>query len=141
MSNAAVLLLNMPVWCFRANGRRGAGVHHHNVCRRIVYDRARSRAHVAAAASPDQQDAAFRRVAEHYSQVASSVSVFDALQPLIAGGALDLVDFTSDGKHPHVFPLATRRGEVVVPPSEWKKIESESLANDSESVPQQHGKP
>jgi hypothetical protein len=112
VSNAAVLLLNMPVWCFRANGRRGAGVHHHNVCRRIVYDRARSRAHVAAAASPDQQDAAFRRVAEHYSQVASSVSVFDALQPLIAGGALDLVDFTSDGKHPHVFPLATRRGEV-----------------------------
>lgn len=108
--DAAIVLLNMPVWCFDRNGRRNTGVYQHITCARMIHHRQHSRQHVANVALPERWDETLTQLARHYNL--SAVSVFSALQPLIVQGKLDLVDFTHDGKHPISFPRGTRRGAV-----------------------------
>ena len=109
--DVAVILLNMPTWCIGETGRREGYVHGHSRCQRMVFNRTRSRMNVAAAQPPDRFQTALRAVALNYDQ--TSISVYDALQPLIADGAIDLLDFTHDGKHPIMYPRGTRRGSVL----------------------------
>ena len=108
--DVAVILLNMPVWCLGETGERRSHVHGHTQCQRMIFNRTLSRTSIAAAELPEKYDATLRAVALNYKQ--TSISVFDALQPLIADGSLNLVDFTHDGKHPIMYPRGTRRGSV-----------------------------
>ena len=106
----AIFLLNMPVWCVNERGRHSNKVYRHLDCQRMVFDRQQSRSNVAAIPLPDSWDAQLSALARHYGL--TTISVFNALQPLVASGALDLVDFTQDGKHPHLFPRFTLRSAV-----------------------------
>ena len=107
----AVILINMPTWCYGASGERVHAVHGHSKCQRMIFDRRLSRLSVAAATLPDRYDDQLSRVAGHYGQTA--VSVLNALQPLVADGSIDLLDFTHDGKHPIMYPRGTQRGSVL----------------------------
>jgi hypothetical protein len=107
----AVLMINMPTWCIGPSGRLEANVHEHQDCQRMIFDRAQSQLNVAATMLPGDYDSRLTELANHYGQ--TPISVFSALQPLIAHGQLDLLDFTHDGKHPILFPRRTRRGAVL----------------------------
>ena len=109
--DVAVILLNMPTWCLGETGRREGYVHGHSRCQRMIFNQTRSRMNIAAAQLPDRFHATLRAVALNYEQ--TSISVFDALQPLVSDGAVDLLDFTHDGKHPIMYPRGTRRGSVL----------------------------
>ena len=109
--NVAVILINMPSWCIGQSGKREHRVHGHERCQRMIFDRSRTRANIRASIIPDRYDDQLTRVAVHYGQTA--VSPFNALQPLISDGLVDVLDFTHDGKHPILFPRGTRRGSVL----------------------------
>ena len=111
--NVAVIMINMPTWCLGRTGRREGYVHGHSRCQRMIFNRTQSRANVGSAIIPDRYDDQLTRVAIHYGQTA--ISVFNALQPEIASGSVDLLDFTHDGKHPIMFPRGTRRGCIPQP--------------------------
>lgn len=111
-TSTAVLFLNLGNFCRGANGTVSDDVMGHAKCQRMLFDGYASAANIGRATFPDPWHERLGQLAVHYGH--SAVSMFDALQPLIASQAIKISEITQDGMHPTYWPRRSNLARVYV---------------------------